>query len=186
MNRRGALTGISALAAWIMLSGQTPSRQWRRDGYGDLLLYTNNDDPGASWTGGLLAGQLLKMLPASGARVAVQPTAEDLAGAITRGHSDLAVVAYDLALKMYRGAAPFQQFGPIELRVLVENYKYQVVCLADFPRDKAFLVTEALMQDPEPLKLNVPDRPAGTQSRDSIPTHPGAAAFRRGEQLDTK
>lgn len=186
MNRRRALTGISALAAWIMLGGQTPYRQWKRDGYGDLLLYTNNDDPGASWTGGLLAGQLLKMLPASGARVAVESTAEGLASAIAQRHGELAIVAYALALKMYRGDAPFQKFGPIDLRVLVENYKYQLVCLADFPRDKAFLVTEALMQDPEPQKLNVPDRPAATQSRDSIPTHPGALAFRKGEQLDAK
>ena len=93
MNRRRALTGISALAAWIMLGGQTPYRQWKRDGYGDLLLYTNNDDPGASWTGGLLAGQLLKMLPASGARVAVESTAEGLASAIAQRHGELAIVA---------------------------------------------------------------------------------------------
>jgi len=186
MNRRRALTAISALAAWTMLTGQTPIRQWRRDGYGDLLLYTNNADEGASWTGGLLAGQLLKMLPAGGARVAVQRTAQDRAAAIVRAHSNLAVVAYDLALKIYRGDPPFQQLGPVDLRVLVENYKYQLVCLADFPRDKAFLVTEALMQDPEPLKLTVPDRPVSAQNRDSIPTHPGAAAFRAGEPLNAK
>jgi hypothetical protein len=98
----------------------------------------------------------------------------------------LAVIAYDMALKMYRGEAPFNAVGPIELRVLVENYRYQVVCRADFGRDRAYLVAEALMKDPELLKLTVPDRPTGTMGRDSIPTHPGALAFLKREPAETK
>jgi hypothetical protein len=95
----------------------------------------------------------------------------------------LAVIAYDIALEMYRGDAPFKAVGPIALRVLVENYKYQVLCRADFARDRAYLVAEALMKNPEPLKLMVPDRPAAA-SGDSIPTHPGALAFLKGDPLD--
>lgn len=45
-------------------------------------------------------------------------------------------------------------------------------------------ILTALMQDSEPLKLMVPDRPAGRAGRDSIPTHPGALAFSKGEPLD--
>jgi hypothetical protein len=41
------------------------------------------------------------------------------------------------------------------------------------------------MKDPEPLKLMVPDRPT-TANRDSIPTHPGALAFLKGDPLDKK
>jgi hypothetical protein len=40
------------------------------------------------------------------------------------------------------------------------------------------------MKDPGPLKLTVPDRPGGRTNRDSIPTHPGALAFLKGEPLD--
>ena len=65
----------------------------------------------------------------------------------------------------------------------MENYKYQVLCRADFERDRAYLVTEALMKNAELLELRVPDRPAGT-GRNSIPTHPGALAWLKGEPLD--
>jgi hypothetical protein len=183
MNRRRALTGIAALAAWIMLAGQTPSLQWKRGRGGDLLLHSNREDPGSTEVGEMLANRLRKILPDSGARVAPEPTPARIASAMSTGQGGLTVMAYDIALEMYRGAAPFQKFGPIELRVLVENYKFQVLCLADFEREHAYLVAQALMGDPEPLKLTVPDRPVGAANRDSIPSHPGALAFLKGTAL---
>jgi hypothetical protein len=185
MNRRRVLTAMGALAGWITLSGQAAERQWKR-GRGDLLLYVNSQDPGSGEIGEMLAKQLRKVLPESRASVAGEPTAERVAGVMSREQGNLAVIAYDIALEMYRGGAPFKAAGPVELRVLVENYKYQVVSRAGFERDRAYLVTEALMQDPEPLKLTVPDIPAGASNRDRIPTHPGALAFKKGEPLDKK
>jgi len=185
MNRRRALTGIAALAAWFTLSGQAAERQWKRGREGDLLMHTDGQDPGSGEIGEVLVGQLRKVLPDSGARVAREPTAARLAGVMAAKQAGLAVIAYDIALEMYRGSAPFNDAGPLELRVLVENYKYQVLCRADFERDRAYLVAEALMKDPEPLKLTVPDRPAPA-SADTIPTHPGALAFLKGEPLDRK
>ena len=186
MNRRRALTAIGALAAvttWIGRSGAA-DRLWKRGPEGDLLLHTDGEDPGSGEIGEMLAKQLRKALPDSGAHVVQEASAVRLDTILGTARGGLAVIAYDIALKMYRGEAPFQGTGPVELRVLVENYKYQLVCPAAFERDRAYLVAQALMKDPEPLKLIVPDRPAGTASRDSIPTHPGALAFLKGESLD--
>jgi TRAP-type uncharacterized transport system substrate-binding protein len=177
---------MGALAGWITLRGQAADPQWKRSGAGDLLLYINGQDPGSGEIGEMLAKQLRKVLPESGARVAREPTAARVASVLSTEQGNLAVIAYDIALEMYRGQPPFQAVGPIELRVLVENYKYQVVCRADFRRDPGYLVAEALMKDPEPLKLTVPERPAARAGRDSIPTHPGALAFSKGEPLDQK
>ena len=189
MNRRRALTAmgvLTALTAWNGMSAHGADRQWKRGSGGDLLLHTDGQDPGSSEVAEILTKQLRKVLPDSGARVVREPTAERLDSVMATARGDVAVIAYDIALEMYRGEPPFKAGGPVELRVLVENYKYQVVCPADFARDRAYLIAEALMKDPEPLKLTVPDRPSGTPGRDSIPTHPGALAFLKGEPLDKK
>jgi hypothetical protein len=188
MNRRRALTAVGALTAlsvWTRMGARAADPQWKRGPGGDLLLHTDGQDPGSSEAAEILAKQLRKVLPDSGARVVREPTAAGLDTVMATARGDLAVIAYDIALEMYRGEPPFKAAGPIELRVLVENYKYQVVCPAACERDRAYLVAEALMKDPEPLKLMVPDRRA-TASGDSIPTHPGALASLKGDPLDKK
>ena len=149
-------------------------------------MHTDGQDPGSGEVAEILAKQLRKVLPDSGARVVRESAAARLDAVMATAQGDVAVIAYDIALEMYRGAPPFKAAGPIELRVLVENYKYQVVCPADFARDRAYLFAQALMKDPEPLKLTVPDRPSGSTGRDSIPTHPGALAFLKSEPLEKK
>ena len=189
MNRRRVLTAMGALAAlsaWTRMSAHAADRQWKRGPGGDLLLHTDGQDPGSSEVAEILAKQLRKVLADSGARVVREPTAARLNTVIATAQGDLAVIAYDIALAMYRGNAPFKAAGPVELRVLAENYKYQIVCPASFARDRAYLVAQALMKDPELLKLMIPDRPAGGADRDSIPTHPGALAFLKGEPLDQR
>ena len=152
MNRRRALAAVgalTALTAWTTTSAHAADPQWKRGPGGDLLLHADGQDPGSGEVAEILAKQLRKVLPDSGARVVREPTAERLDSVMATARGDVAVIAYDIALEMYRGEAPFKAAGPIELRVLVENYKYQVVCPADFARDRAYLVAEALMKDPE-------------------------------------
>ena len=189
MNRRRVLTAmgaVTALAAWTRMSAHAADPQWKRGPGGDLLLHTDGQDPGSGEVAEILAKQLRKALPDSGARVQREATADRLDAVMATARGDVAIIAYDIALEMYRGEPPFKAAGPVELRVLAENYKYQIVCPASFTRDRAYLVAQALMKDPEPLKLMVPDRPAGGADRDSIPTHPGALAFLKGEPLEQK
>ena len=189
MNRRRVLTAMGALAALAARTGgsaRAADRQWKRGPGGDLLLHADGQDPGSSEVADILVKQLRTALPDSGATVVRETSAERLDSVMATARGDVAVIAYDIALEMYRGEPPFKAAGPIELRVLVENYKYQVVCPAAFARDRAYLIAEALMKDPVLLKLTIPDRPSGTSGRESIPTHPGALAFLKGEPLDKR
>jgi hypothetical protein len=189
MNRRRVLTAmgaLTALAAWTGGSARAADRRWKRGPAGDLLLHADGQDPGSGEVADILIKQLRAALPDSGATLVREANAERLDSVMATARGDVAVIAYDIALAMYRGEPPFKAVGPMELRVLVENYKFQVVCLADFARDRAYLIAEALMKDPMLLKMTVPDRPSGSTGRDSIPTHPGALAFLKGEPLDRK
>lgn len=137
MNRRRMLTAVCALTAlsgWTRMSARAADPQWKRGPGGDLLVHTDGQDQGSGEVAGILAKQLRKALPESGARVVPEVTAERLDAVMATARGDVAVIAYDIALQMYRGEPPFKSAGPIELRVLAENYKYQVVCPADFER----------------------------------------------------
>jgi len=181
MNRRCALSAIGAISAWIALAGQGSDRQWKRGAGGDLLIHFNGQDLGSGEIAQMLAEQLRKGLPDSGARVARETNAARLAGVLGTAQPGFAVMAYDIALQMYRGEGSFKAAGPIDLRVLVENYKYQLLCRSDFGRDQAYLVVEALMKNAELLKLTVP-----ATSGDGIPPHPGALAFVKASGIGNK
>jgi len=177
MNRRRALGALAVLGAWLTLSGQALQREWKRAGGGNLLLHINAQDEGSAEAAELLAKQLRKALPDTDIRVARDASAATVADTLAKTQGGLALVAYDIALQMYLGEGPFRGLGPVPLRVLVENYKYQLLCRADFAREQAYLLAQAVMQDPDMLKLTVPERPADAGVRDGIPTHPGALAF---------
>jgi|SRR5262245_19072412 len=181
MNRRRLLGALTVLGAWVTLSGQALQREWKRVGGGNLALQINAQDKGSAESAELLAKQLHKALPDTDIRVAPSESAAAVDEVMAKTQSGLALIAYDIALQMYRGEGAFRGVGPVQLRVLVENYKYQLLCRADFAREQAYLVAQAIMQDPETLKLSVPDRPAESGARDSIPTHPGALAFLKSE-----
>jgi len=178
MKRRRMLGTLAALGAWFTLSGQALQREWKRAGGGSLALHINAEDAGSAEAADLLAKQLQKVLPDTDIRVARGASAAAVDEVVAKTQGVLAFLAYDVALQMYRGEGPFRTLGPAPLRVLVENYKYQLLCRADFAREQAYVIAQAIMQDPEMLKLTVPDRPAADPNvRDSIPTHPGALAF---------
>lgn len=186
MNRRRALGALAVLAAWISLSGQALQREWKRAGGGNLALHINGEDAGSADAAELLAKQLHKALPDTDIQVARGASAAAVDEVMAKTQGVLAFVAYDIALQMYRGEGPFSALGPIPLRVLVENYKYQLVCRPDFTREQAYVVTQAIMQDSDMLKLTVPDRSTPGPGRASIPTHPGALAFLKSDAQQSR
>ena len=182
MNRRRVLGALAVLGAWATLSGQALQREWKRVGGGNnLALQINAQDQGSAEAAELLAKQLHKALPDTDIRVARSGNAAAVDEVMAKTQGVLAWVAYDIGLQMYRGEGAFRGLGPVQLRVLVENYKYQLLCRTDFAQEQAYLVAQAIMQDAETLKLSVPDRPAESNVRDSIPTHPGALAYLKSE-----
>jgi hypothetical protein len=92
--------------------------------------------------------------------------------------SAAAVVSRASASAMYRGDAPFEEYGRILLRVLVQTASHQLVCRDDFLQQHGYLLTEALMDNPRGLELSVPANDG------EVPAHAGAMAYVEGRPLE--
>lgn len=179
MNRRTFLTGIAAGTGWLVLTGHSPYRQWIVYRETHLVILTSRDDPGADALGEKFAALVRGALPDSKAAVGRGPRVQRIASLIATRQAEVGVVSRSNALAMARGSAPFDQIGPIDLRVVVQNDAYQLVCRDDFPRPHGYLVAEALMGNGNDLGLSIP-----TGRESDIPAHSGALAFADGQSLD--
>jgi hypothetical protein len=180
MNRRPFLALLASSAASLLLAGHTPYRQWKLYRQAHLLIFTTRDDPGSDELGERIAARLRVMLPDSNARVARAPNMARIASLISTNQADVAVLSHANAAALFARREPFGEYAPVALRVLVQTAEYQLVCREDFKPQHAYLVAEALVDDPGIPALTVPAGPTGT---DEVPTHPGALAFLRGEPL---
>lgn len=180
ITRRAFLRTASASLAALLLAGHSPYRQWKVYRQRYLLLFTMRDDPPSDELGERLAARLRKVLPDSRAQVARAPNAQRIASLISTGQADTAVLAHAQALALYRGTAPFADYGAVPLRVLAETSAYQLVCREDFKPEHAYLVAEALTREPRVTDVRVP-QPAAEQT--GVPLHAGVLAFARGEPV---
>ncbi len=179
MSRRTFLTATAAASGWFLLTAHSPYRQWIIYRQTHLVILTSRDDPGADELGERVAARVREALPDSKATVGRGPEARRIASLISTRQAEVGVVSRRNAIAMVRGAAPFDQIGAIDLRVLVRNDDYLLVCRDDFPRAHAYLVAEALIDRGNPLGLFVPV-PASAE----IPAHAGARAFADGQTLE--
>jgi hypothetical protein len=184
MNRRQFLTLSAASAGALLLTGHSPYRQWMVYRETHLVIITSRDDPGSDDLGEKLAAIVRTALPDSKAAVARGPRVQRIASLISSRQADVGVVSRPNALAMYRGDPPFAEYGPIPLRVLVQDAHYQLVCRDDFLPQHGFLVAEALMESGADLGLSIPGRDAVAAG--AIPPHAGALAFAEGEPLDLR
>ncbi len=187
MNRRRFLSLASASAAWLLLCGHSPYRQWVVYRATHLIILTSRDDPAADELGETFAAVVRAALPDSNARVGRGPQVQRIASLIATRQAEVGVVSRANALAMYRGEPPFRQYGPIALRVLVQNHAYCLVCREDFLPQHGYLLAEALMAyavttEGFELGLSVPARDASNPGQ--IPAHAGALAFAEAQPLD--
>ena len=173
--KRRLFLSAAGVASALLLSGHTPYRQWKLYRQAHLLIFTSRDDPGSDSLGERIAARLREVLPESKSEVARAPNVARIASLITTNQADVAVLSHANALALYKQQPPFQDFQPIELRVLVDTPSYQLVCRDDFKLRHGYLVAEALAGDPSEPKLRVPPDPQG------VPVHAGALAFLRGD-----
>ena len=166
------------------MTGHSPYRQWQVYRQTHLVILTSRDDPGADDLGETLAALMRAALPDSKAAVARGPRVQRIASLISTHQAEVGVVSYPNALAMYRGEPPFQSYGAIALRVLVQNGSYKLVCREDFLPQHAYLVAEALLENGKSLGLSIPGRSAGDAG--DIPPHVGALAFAEGQPLDLR
>lgn len=179
MNRRNFLTLAAASAGWLTLSGHSPYRQWVVYRETHLVILTSRDDPGADDLGEKFAELMREALPDSKAAVGRGPRVQRIASLIATRQAEVGVVSRSNALAMFRGETPFDQIGAIDLRVLVQNDNYQLVCRNDFPRPHGYLVAEALVANGRDLALTIP-----RSDQSDVPAHVGALAYAEGQPLD--
>ncbi len=187
MNRRQLLSFAAACVGWVLLSGHSPYRQWMVYRQTHLIILTSRDDPGADDLGEKFAAIVRGALPDSKAVVGRGPQVQRIASLISTRQAEVGVLSRPNALAMYHGEGPFQQYGAIPLRVLVQNDAYQLVCRDDFLPQHGYLIAEALMdyalmQSAADLCWSVP-APNAADAGD-IPPHAGALAFAEGRSVD--
>jgi len=184
MNRRQILSLAAASAGWVLLCGHSPYRQWMVYRETHLIILTSRDDLEGDDLGEKIAAIVREALPDSRAAVGRGPHVQRIASLISTRQVAVGVVSRPNALAMYHGEGPFQQYGAIPLRVLVQNAAYRLVCRDDFLPQHGFLLAEALMQNGRDLGLSIP----GHDALDSgdIPAHVGALAFAEGRPLDLR
>jgi hypothetical protein len=160
----------------------TPYRQWKVYRQRHLLIFAARTDPAAFDLCEKLAGMLLEHLPTSRAEAARAPNVQRIASLITTDQADFALLARDSALALAQRRGEFADYVPAELRALIENDKYQLLCRAEVPKQHAYLVVQVLSEQGAQWGLTIPDRPA--PQADAVPTHEGALAFLRGEKVE--
>jgi len=175
MNRRLFLIAAGLIATPAL--AHSPYRQWAVFRQRFLLITTTRDDKGSDDLGEEIARILLELLPASHAQVSRARDWSVLASLLTTYQTEVAVLARNRAEALFKGAPPYQDFGPAPLRVLIQTLRYQLIVRQDFPKHHAFLLSEALMQERDKHGFSIPEREG------EIPAHPGALAFLRGEAL---
>ncbi|MCU0869202.1 MAG: hypothetical protein MUF30_06280 [Burkholderiales bacterium] len=181
MTRRRFLLRSAGLAtAWVGLSGHSPYRQWivYRDTH--LVVITSRDDPAGDALGDAIVAAVRARLPDSHAAVGRGPRVQRIASLLSTRQADIAVVERATAVAMARGTGPFDAYGPIALRTVVESDTHLLVCRADFLAAHAWLLAEALAGPDTALGLRV----AAVADADAIAAHPGAVAWHEGRPLE--
>ncbi len=166
-----ALPGGSALA-------HTPYAQWDVFRKRHLQILTSQADLPGDDLGDLWVEVLRDKLPLSRAMVSRAHDMPRIAALLKTNQSKLAVLSYMHARLMFTGAAPFEDYAPMQLEVLIDNGKHLLVTRADLPLHHGFLIAATLMPE---ARLGLIDPGKG---RFGMPVHAGARAYLRGEKLE--
>ena len=166
-----SLPGMPALA-------HTPYAQWDVFRKSHLQMLTSHADLAGDDLGDLWVEVLREKLPLSRAMVSRAHDMPRIAALLKTNQSKLAVLSYMHARLMFTGAAPFEEYAPMPLEVLVDNGKYLLVTRPDLPLHHGFLITASLMGE-ERLHLIDPGK-----GRFGMPLHAGARAYMSGEKLE--
>lgn len=160
-------------AAGLAVAGHTPFLQWTVYRKRHLLILGSKADPAGYDLVVAVADALARTLPESKARPSRASNERRLASLLATAQMDVAVLAPETAQAIAKGAGPFADAGPVDLRLLRDLGGHLLVARADFPEEHAFLVVEAL------------DRAAfgrAEPSGDALPLHPGVVLYRKEQK----
>jgi hypothetical protein len=173
--RRDVLRLGAVLAASGVASAHTPYRQWQVYRRRHLLIGTSKTDAQSYALGKQIVSVLAEHLPESSPRVTRGPDPWRLASLLTTAQLEVVVLGADDLAALRDGRAPFEAFGPTELRALLGFNAHWLVVRPDFPDRHAWQVVRTLREHA--------GEPATAQPASPVPVHPGALAYAAGEPL---
>jgi hypothetical protein len=171
----GSMLAVATTSAWA----HTPYRFWNVFRKRNMQILTSLEDVPGDDTGEAWVTVLREKLPLSRAMVSRAHKMTRTASLLKTNQVKLAVLSHAHAEQMVSGAAPFEEFGPMDLQVLVDNGKHLLMARTDLPLYHGYLVTMALMEAADALALLKP-----AIARFNMPLHPGAKAYFSGEKLE--
>jgi TRAP-type uncharacterized transport system substrate-binding protein len=177
VGRRALLRGVLLGAACIVTGAHTPYRQWQVYRQKHLTIGTSRADAPSYPLGRRIVEVLATYLPDSRARVTRGPDPWRLASLLTSGQLEVVVLGQRDVAALRAGRAPFEAFGPTELRALFTFGDYLLVCRPDFPARHAYQVALTLTEH----AAEIPDAWPADPHIGLVPIHPGALAYAMGE-----
>jgi TRAP-type uncharacterized transport system substrate-binding protein len=164
----------------VALTAHTPYGQWTVYRRRNLFIVASRTDAAAVELAQALVKGLARELPESHARFTRATDPVRIASLLATGQLDVAIISQDEAASMHAGLGAFKGIGPVPLRFLTELGSHLFVAVESFRDRHAFLLTKAI----EHLRSDLP-LAAASSLPPPIPEHPGAAAYRGGQILET-
>lgn len=184
MTRRSFLQSFLAiglaLTASPPASAHTPYRQWKVLRERFLLIHSCRTDLAGDEIAEQLVALMKTVLPEANAMVARAPDEQRIASLMTSGQAMLAVLRADLASDLYLQRGDYSEFDGGQLRSLARVGDHLLVSVASFPRHHAWLVAAALLENGQGIGVRA------LESEPTVPLHDGAAAYLRGESLESQ
>lgn len=152
----GAVLLIAMLLPFTALNAHTPYAQWDAYRVRHLQVLTTRADLVGDAIADKWVAVLAEHLPESKAVVSRARNFVRMASLLKTDQAKVAVLSYADAKAMFEGAAPFEEYGPVELQLLLDDGAYLLVTRADLPENHGLLVVSTLLEKGAGLNLSVP------------------------------
>lgn len=183
MQRRRFTALASALVAMALLPvsplfAHTPYRQWDIFRKRHLQILSSHSDLEGDATADRWVDILAAKLPLARAMVSRARDVIRSAALLKTNQAKIAILSYADAKAMFEGTAPFEEYKPMPLQVLLDNGTHLLVARDDLPLAHGFLVAVTLLEEAKALQLDVP-----LEGKFGMNIHPGARAAALGEKI---
>ena len=183
MQRRKFIQSVALLALPVLTvfsaHAHTPYRQWDVFRKRHLQLLTSHSDLDGDKIGDTWVDVLQETLPLSHALVSRARDINRVAALLKTDQAKLAILSYAHADAIYNGKAPFEEFSPLPLQVLLDNGDHLLVARPDLPLHHGYVVVAGLMEKSKALKIKVP-----LEGKFGMIVHPGAKALALNETIE--
>ena len=148
MQRRSFLARLSLASAltWLPVTlamAHTPYRFWNVFRKRNMQIMTSLEDEAGDDKGEAWVAVLRDKLPLSRAMVSRAHKLTRTASLLKTDQVKIAVLSHAHAQQMLSGAAPFTEFVPMQLEILVDDGQHLLVCRTDVPLYHGYLITMA-------------------------------------------